>query len=109
MGPLAVQLSEDVTLTADGGGKVPSIDRPLHGAEPVLGFIGRALPRFWQGSDIGVVELNAGLSLIVSRDGRPHAAVTFAYDADQKLSGVFIVRNPDKLARIGSAALGSAP
>lgn len=97
---LASLLAADVTLSADGGGKVVALQRTLEGAEPVLGFVAQILAPAWRGGEIVPAELNAGRALLVRHDGRTTAAVSFAFDAAFNASRIFIVRNPDKLARI---------
>lgn len=98
---LAGLLSQDAVLRADSGGKVVAIRHPLEGAERVLAFVGRVLSPAWRDGEVFVRELNSGRALIVREKGRTVAAVSFGFDEALKVSDVFIMRNPDKLLRIG--------
>lgn len=96
-GGLAGLLAEDAILTADSGGKAVSILGPVKGAERILTFVTRALPKFWSGYSITVAEINAQLALIVRDGPAAHAVVTFRVNHDQWVSEIMIMRNPDKL------------
>lgn len=97
---LAGLLSSDATLSADSGGKVTAIRHTLEGSDAVLTFIAKVLSPAWQGVEIFSAELNAGRAIVLREEGRTVAVVSFAYDDDFKASGVFIMRNPDKLVRV---------
>ena len=94
---LATLLSDDVRLSADGGGKVPAARKTLHGKEKVLGFLAKGLHRFWAGYRWRVAAINGSRAIMLEQAGTTVAVVTFAYDEDGKATDVFIVRNPDKL------------
>ena len=100
---LAGLLSDDVRLSADGGGKVSAARRVMHGPEEVLRFIQAGLHAWWAGSRLEQATINGRLGLIQHEGDAVAAAVTFAWDEDGKLTDVFIMRNPDKLARIEAA------
>jgi RNA polymerase sigma-70 factor (ECF subfamily) len=101
--PFAALLSDDVALSADGGGKVPAVLRTLHGKTEVLTFIASVSERFWRQQQRAVADLNGTRSLIF-RDGADiTTAVSFAYDAQGRVTNIFAVRNPDKLARLDKA------
>lgn len=100
-GHLARLLSQDAVLSADSGGKVIGIREPLVGAEAVLDFVRSVLSPVWRRGALSVAEVNAGRALVLHEAGRPAAVVSFAYDDDGKACGIYIMRNPDKLARIG--------
>jgi RNA polymerase sigma-70 factor (ECF subfamily) len=100
---LAGLLSADVRLSADGGGKVSAARRVMHGPEEVLRFIQAGLHEWWAGSRLEEATINGRLGLIQHEGDAVAAAVTFAWDADGRLTDVFIMRNPDKLARIETA------
>ncbi len=93
-------LSREASLSADSGGKVIAIRQTLEGSDAVLSFITEVLSPAWQGAEIVASELNSGLALIIRDAGKTIAAVSFAYDDDFNASRVFIMRNPDKLARL---------
>jgi len=97
---LADLLSDDIALAADGGGKVPALQRVLRGRAEVLEFVGKALVRFWVGAEWTRANINGSRGFVLRRDGATMAAVSFAYDEVGRLTDVFIVRNPDKLARL---------
>ena len=71
---LTALLTEDVKLSADGGGKVTTILEPVEGRMAVEAF------------------------LTIDLHGVTDAAVTFAFDKDGDAEAIFIVRNPDKIA-----------
>lgn len=104
-GALSALLSDDVALSVDSGGKVPSLDRVLHGREAVLDFVARGLHRFWQPYQRAATALNGGPGLVVRQDGAPAAAVSFAFDDAGAVTAIYIMRNPDKLARLGDPAI----
>lgn len=95
---LAKLLSAEATLSADSGGKVIAIRRPLEGSMAILDFIEQTLSPAWRGYEITTMDLNAGQALVVREDGRTVAVISFAYDSEFHTSGIFIMRNPDKLA-----------
>ena len=66
----------------------------------VLRFVLRVLHRFWRGLSWSVEEINGARGVVVREQGRAVAAVSFAYDASGHATNVFIVRNPEKLARL---------
>jgi RNA polymerase sigma-70 factor (ECF subfamily) len=102
--PFAALLSDDVALSADGGGKVPAVLRTLHGKTEVLTFIASVSERFWRQQQRTVADLNGTRSLIF-RDGADiTTAVSFAYDAQGRVTNIFAVRNPDKLAGLDKMA-----
>lgn len=105
-GGLAALLSEHVALCADSGGKVPSIDRVLRGRTEVIAFLAERLHRFWGAYEWIVTEINGAKGIVLRQDGRITTAVSFAYDAAGRATDIFIMRNPDKLARLEASAIG---
>ena len=100
MTPLMNLLAEDVTLWADGGGKVKQAAlRPIHGRDAVARF-SLGTKRFWpENSRIEPGEVNGQAALII-RAGEKAFAV-FTIDVEQgQIQAIRIIANPDKLARI---------
>ncbi|NIA70071.1 sigma-70 family RNA polymerase sigma factor [Pelagibius litoralis] len=104
-GPLAELLSSDIRLSTDGGGKVVALRDTLEGREAVLRFVSQGLSRYWIGFDWVVTELNGGRGVLLEKEGETVAAVSFAYDEAGKATGIFILRNPDKLAHLGPVVI----
>lgn len=98
--PLAALLSEQIALRADGGGKATAVAEALHGRDAVLGFIEAVLHPACRDDRWLFVDLNGSRGVILERDGRIEAAISFGYDGDDRLRDIFIMRNPDKLARL---------
>lgn len=97
---LAALLSGDIRLVADSGGKASAIRRTLEGIDEVAAFLSEGLHRYWPGLEWVRTDINGGLGILIRMNGATEAAATFSYDADGRLTGIYIMRNPDKLARL---------
>ena len=104
-GPLATLLSDDIRLTADGGGKVPTIREAVTGKARVVRFVARKLSHYWAMVDWSPRRLNGNPGFVLSEAGETVAAVSFGYDESGDATDIFIVRNPDKLARLQPVSL----
>jgi RNA polymerase sigma factor (sigma-70 family) len=102
---LAALLSDEVKLTADGGGKAAAIREVLHGKAAVMAFLTGVLRRFWTALDWIPADINGGRGAILRQDGATIATLSFGYDEAGKASDVYIMRNPDKLARLDGEAI----
>ncbi|OIJ94556.1 RNA polymerase sigma-70 factor [Streptomyces colonosanans] len=99
-------LSPDVTLWTDGGGKVRQALRPVVGASTVAAWFAAIGTVTYQGVEPAdmkaeLVEINGGPGMVFSGLGRVIATVTFAFDADGRITAIHNVANPDKLQAIG--------
>jgi RNA polymerase sigma factor (sigma-70 family) len=101
---LAGLLSEDIRLAADGGGKVPTIQRVLHGKPEVLEFIAQTAGPYWGACEWVGADINGGRGVILRREGVTVASLSFAFDPDGRATDIYVMRNPDKLARLSEAA-----
>jgi RNA polymerase sigma-70 factor, ECF subfamily len=108
--PLVALLAEDAAFYGDGGGKAPSLPRPLHGRDrlaPVLAGFGRVAMR--GGYTIRVAEINGDPGLLgFDADGTLIAAMAFAI-SDGVVWAIRSIVNPEKLAHISSTILPSLP
>ncbi|WP_114008315.1 RNA polymerase sigma factor SigJ [Cohaesibacter intestini] len=95
-------LAADVSLYADAGGKATSISKPVFGAKAVGKFFDKVLLPIWQESNgiLADIELNGQPGLTLHIDGKLDSAITFAFDSNRQVEGIFIIRNPDKLTRL---------
>jgi RNA polymerase sigma-70 factor (TIGR02957 family) len=103
---LLAVLAPDVELITDGGGKAKAAIRPIRGAAKVASWINGIGGRTWQGyqaSDItpSVVQINGGTGVLFIADGHVLAAVT-ATVADDRITAIHLVANPDKLRAISA-------
>lgn len=96
--PLMAMLSEDVELCADSGGKATAIRETLTGITSVLDFIGESLHAYWQAVEWLPTEINGTQGVIIKADDVITASMTFGFDEAGRVSRIFIMRNPDKLA-----------
>jgi RNA polymerase sigma factor (sigma-70 family) len=103
-GNLATMLASDVRLTADGGGKVAAAAGVMEG-EPVLAFLTERLSEWWAAYEWSFTELNGAPGLILKQEGKIVATVSFAFDRSDRVTDIFIVRNPDKLAGLGETSI----
>lgn len=103
--PFAALLAHDVRLSADGGGKVPTVRETLVGTPAVTAFLADALHNFWAGHRWVAADLNAGRGFLIQDGPSTTAAVTFTYATTGEVTGIFIVRNPDKLAHLDAISL----
>jgi RNA polymerase sigma factor (sigma-70 family) len=104
-GELAGLLSDDIELHTDSGGKVPAAATLPLGKDAVLAFIGVRLHGWWGDYDWMVSDINGTRGAILRKDGATVATVSFAFDTDGRATGIYIMRNPDKLAAVGGAAI----
>ncbi|WP_156759871.1 RNA polymerase sigma factor SigJ [Microbacterium karelineae] len=88
-------LDPDVVLRSDGGGKASAARRPVVGADRVARFL-VGLPHLQPGTRIASAIAPGGLAFLASVDGQPDSVVSIAV-AHERITDVFIVRNPDKL------------
>lgn len=102
---LAGLLSDDIRLSADGGGKVPAIRDVLAGKADVMHFIAEPLRRYWAEFEWMTADINGGRGLVLKNGGATVAIVSFAYDEAGNACGIYIMRNPDKLADLSPFAL----
>jgi RNA polymerase sigma-70 factor (TIGR02957 family) len=108
-------LAEDVGFWGDGGGRVIAAKRPVFGREAVVNFIlgiRRTAPS--AGIDlekvtVEIVDVNYEPAMVARVDGRIDSVYVFSMD-DNGITGIRVVRNPDKLVYIGRqlAAGGAA-
>src|SRR6266404_4834000 len=100
MTPLMNLLSEDVTLWADGGGKVKQAAlRPIRGREAVARF-SLGTKRFWpENSRVELAEVNGQAALIIRANGQVFSVLTI--DVEQgRIQAIRVIANPEKLARV---------
>jgi RNA polymerase sigma-70 factor, ECF subfamily len=94
-------LADDVVLRSDGGGKVHAALKPVYGPDRVSRFVFGVMKKGMAGTT-GLVDLTTinGEPAIVIRDESGHAkSVLILAIANDRIADVFIVVNPEKLAR----------
>ncbi|WP_433734258.1 RNA polymerase sigma-70 factor [Nocardia sp. CA-129566] len=92
-------LAPDVVLLGDGGGVVQAVVRPVVGAERVARLLAVGLPRVTGAVSVEPVQINGSPALIVRIDGEIDNVVAARID-DGLITGLYIVRNPEKLSRV---------
>ena len=92
---LVALLDPDVTFAADGGGRAPAALDPVDGAELVARYLADLAAR---SSGLTILERTVnGLPGLIVQDGATIVTV-FAFDlADDRISHIWAVRNPDTL------------
>jgi RNA polymerase sigma factor (sigma-70 family) len=95
-------LAPDVVAVADGGGLAPAARKPLVGHDRV----GRAFAAFATaapGAEFSMVWLNGAPGARIDIDGEVHAAVSLTVE-NGRITRIYAISNPHKLARIGEEA-----
>ena len=103
--PLASLLSADVRLSADGGGKVPALIKTLVGKADVAAFLVQRLHEYWAGHLWQADDINGLRGFVLKNDTVTSASVSFAYDEAGRVTDIFIMRNPAKLASLQAATI----
>jgi len=96
---LAALFSPDATLYSDGGGKAPATLNPIYGAEKIARFFIGVRDKLPEGAEILPRIVNGSLGYVIFVGGRPLQANAFTFDGE-RITGVHIVRNPDKLTHL---------
>jgi RNA polymerase sigma-70 factor (TIGR02957 family) len=92
-------LAPDVVLLGDGGGIRQAVPRPVVGADKVARLLAVGLPRLAGTASVEPVQINGSPALIVRIDGEIDDVVAIRID-DGLITGLYVVRNPEKLSRI---------
>lgn len=93
-------LSDDIEFIADGGGKVLAVRRILTEKWKIKAFLTKVLTPAWHDFEYKTLTLNGNISLIVEDHGSIYASISFEMTPEGQISGIYIMRNPDKLGRL---------
>lgn len=104
LGRLKSMLASDVTLTADGGGKRPAGPAPIVGREAVLTFQ-EGLATLLRGRPSALLRIDMinGLPGFVTREADGELQTTALDIRDGQIAAIYVMRNPDKLRRLGES------
>jgi RNA polymerase sigma-70 factor (ECF subfamily) len=99
---LEALLAADVTLTGDGGGKVPALARTMRGRSQVANLI-TSWPRVASlpGVSLRPVEVNGDPGVLYLDAQQQLLAVVALEIAGGQIKGIRSIVNPDKLAHLG--------
>jgi RNA polymerase sigma-70 factor (ECF subfamily) len=99
-GALMSLLAPDATAYSDGGGRVPAALRPIYGADKVTRFIVGLARKFAAraSGDALSVDINGRPGLLLLIDGAIYATLSIECDGE-RITALYAIRNPDKLAR----------
>jgi RNA polymerase sigma-70 factor (TIGR02957 family) len=92
-------LAPDVVLLSDGGGVVQAVVRPIVGADRVGRFLAGGLPTVGGVASVEPVQINGSPALIIRLNGAIDDVVAVRID-DGLITGLYAVRNPEKLSRV---------
>jgi RNA polymerase sigma-70 factor (ECF subfamily) len=101
MAALTELLAEDAVLVSDGGGKRPAALRPIVGRDEVVALL-KALGARGGFATVGEVRparIN-GYPGMIFADATGPQTIAFEPDGEGRIAAIFIVRNPEKLARL---------
>jgi len=101
---LTALLARDVGMWSDGGGKASAARRPLIGRDEVLNFLlgihrTAVASKVVRDVSLRIEDVNSEPALVMRVGSRLESIFVFSID-DDAISGIRVVRNPDKLARI---------
>ena len=99
-------LAPDAIAYTDGGGHVPAALRPIYGAEKIGRFIAGLRRKFYPETAVGmdIVEVNGEPGLMLHTDGALFGILTIETDGEQIIA-LYVLRNPEKLARFNRVAM----
>jgi RNA polymerase sigma-70 factor (TIGR02957 family) len=92
-------LAPDVVLMGDGGGLKQAVPRPVAGADKVARLLIAGFGRVADAISMRPVQVNGHPALIVQLDGEIDTVVAVRID-DGLITGLYAVRNPEKLSHI---------
>jgi RNA polymerase sigma-70 factor (TIGR02957 family) len=92
-------LAPDVVALADGGGIKRAVPRPIVGAEKVARAFAAGLRKVAAGMSLEPVQVNGGPALIVRLNGEIDGVMAVRVE-DGLVTGLYYVRNPEKLSRV---------
>ena len=96
---LLAVLAEDVVLVGDGGGIRQAIPRPVAGADKVARLLAGGWRRVAGAASMAPAQVNGYPALLVRLDGELDTVVAVRLD-DGLITGLYAVRNPEKLSRM---------
>jgi RNA polymerase sigma-70 factor (ECF subfamily) len=92
---------------ADGGGKAAAVPKPVHGAANVARLLASSVRKFVPDrAERRILAVNGAPGVVTYLDGRAISVVTVDVDRD-RIVAIYIVTNPDKLARLPHARVAS--
>jgi len=92
-------LAPDVVLLGDGGGVVQAVLQPIVGADRVARLLAAGMPMTGGEVLVEPTQINGCPALIVRLDGEIDDVVAVRID-DGLITGLYVVRNPEKLSRV---------
>jgi len=94
-------LADEVEAIGDGGGKVATVAGGMHGPERVTNLYWANHLRYGSRIEYRLATINGEPGFLRYVDGRLESAQAVVTDGERILA-IYVVRNPDKLARIAS-------
>ncbi|MFE1878534.1 RNA polymerase sigma-70 factor [Streptomyces diastatochromogenes] len=94
-------LAPEVVLVGDGGGLKQAAVRPIVGADKVARFMLGGLGKNKLPIAVAPTVVNGSPALLVHLDGEIDGVMAFRIE-DGRISGLYYVRNPQKLTRVAS-------
>jgi RNA polymerase sigma-70 factor, ECF subfamily len=98
--------SKDIVLYTDGGGKASAVPNPIYGPANVARFLVRGRRKLVP-SDVSsrIAQINGRPGILAYFQGRPYGVLSM-HIFDGMINNIYIVRNPDKLARLPNCRSG---
>jgi RNA polymerase sigma-70 factor (ECF subfamily) len=97
---LLAMLREDVVLHSDGGGKVPAAINPIFGADRVARFFAGLVKKgAVTGLEVRFADVNGEPGALVYYGDQLAYIGTLQLDEADRIAGIFLVANPDKLPK----------
>jgi RNA polymerase sigma-70 factor (ECF subfamily) len=94
-------LAPEVVLVSDGGGIKQAARRPVIGAEKVVRFIVGGTGRTVEALTTDPTVVNGNPALLLRLDGQVDGVMAIRVE-DGRITGLYYVRNPEKLSRVES-------
>lgn len=105
---LTALLAEDVSIRSDGGGKVIAFPNTISGIAKVVRLFQGLAQKYGGRAELLDLAAVGGQPAIISRtDGTVQATVLAL--SGGRITAIYVVRNPDKLGRIGGWATAAGP
>jgi RNA polymerase sigma-70 factor, ECF subfamily len=101
MPALIETLTDDVTVVADGGGKVNAARKPVIGRHKVALYLTNLVRLAPEGTSFRIEPINGQPGIVPLVAGAVATVVTFDF-ADSAIRAIYIVVNPDKLRPVAS-------